>query len=81
MIPFFDLSLYNTDPHVVSISLLIEGVAKGLKDKTISESEYADLMADVEVLKKIIALKNNLELNKAIHDAVVGLIELAKLVK
>jgi hypothetical protein len=38
-------------------------------------------MVDVETLKNIIALKNNLELNKMIHDAVVGLIELAKMVK
>jgi hypothetical protein len=38
-------------------------------------------MADVERLKHIIMLRNNLELNELIHDAVLGLIEMAKLVK
>jgi hypothetical protein len=76
-----DFSAYNHDIHVMDMKALIEDIQKGVRDKTLSEAEYAELMSDVEAMKKIIELKNDLELNEKIHDAVVALIELAKLVK
>lgn len=69
--------------EVVELSILLDEIENALNSKTLplTQQEYADLMIDVERLKKIIELKNNLELNKMIHDAVMGIIELAKMVK
>ena len=68
-------------PDVTELSVLLSDIENALLAKTITEHDYADLMVDVERLKKIIALRKNLELNQLIHDAVLGLIELAKAVK
>lgn len=76
-----DLLERQDTPEVIELSILLCDIEGSLNAKTITEQEYIALMVDVERLKKIITLKENLELNKMIHDAVVGLIELAKMVK
>lgn len=70
-------------PEVVELSNILALIEDGLRTTfdPISQQEYVELMADVERLKKIIELKGNLELNQMIHDAVIGIIELAKMVK
>lgn len=69
------------DPHVHELTCMLSDIAGALDKKTITQQEYVELMVDVERLRTIIALKENLELNKLIHDAVVGIIEIAKAVK
>ena len=76
-----DLLERQDSPEVLELSILLNDIEGSLNGGTITQHEYAELMVDVETLENIIALKNNLELNKMIHDAVVGLIELAKMVK
>jgi hypothetical protein len=76
-----DLLERQDSEEVIELSILFCDIERSLDCKAITEQEYIALMVDVERLKKIIALKENLELNKLIHDAVVGIIELAKLVK
>jgi hypothetical protein len=76
-----DLLNRQDSEEVMEISILLCDIERSLDCKTITQQEYADLMIDVERLRTIIALKKNLELNQLIHDAVVGLIELAKMVK
>ena len=76
-----DLMARKDSEEVMEISLFLNEVEQALTGGTITQQEYAELMIDIEALKKIIALKNNLELNQLIHKAVLGLIELAKLVK
>ena len=72
----------HNDPHeAVELSFLLRDIEFCLQTRTITEQQYVELMVDVERLKKIIALKENLELNQLIHDAILGLIELAKAVK
>jgi len=73
--------LLHDDEQVRTIGILLAEVEESLKTQQITEQDYVDIMADVERLKTIIALKKNLELNQMIHDAVVGIIELAKMVK
>jgi len=73
--------LLHDDEQVRTIGILLAEVEECLKSKQITEQDYVDIMADVERLRTIIALKKNLELNQLIHDAVVGIIELAKMVK
>lgn len=82
MIPAItDLMNRQDSNEVMELSILLCDIEGSLEGGTITQHEYVELMVDVEALKKIIALKNNLELNKMIHDAVVGIIELAKMVK
>lgn len=76
-----DLLNRQDSEEVMEISILLCDIERSLDCKAITEQEYIALMVDVERLKKIIALKENLELNQLIHDAVVGIIELAKMVK
>lgn len=76
-----DLLNRQDSEEVMEISILLCDIERSLECKAITEQEYVALMVDVERLKKIIALKKNLELNQLIHDAVVGIIELAKMVK
>ncbi len=76
-----DLLNRQDTPEVIELSILLTDIEGSLEGGTITQHEYVELMVDVEHLKKIIALKENLELNKLIHDAVVGIIQLAKLVK
>jgi hypothetical protein len=73
--------LANTNKHVMTFTELLVGIEMALKEGDITQDEYIDVMIDVERLKKIITLKEDLELNKLIHDAVVAIIELAKMVK
>jgi hypothetical protein len=76
-----DLLNRQDSEEVMEISILLCDIERSLDCKALIQQEYADLMVDVERLRVIIALKKNLELNQMIHDAVVGIIELAKLVK
>lgn len=71
---------YN-DVHVTELTSLIEAIEEALTDKTISEPQFADLMVDVERLRKIIQEAEDLALNQVIHDSVMGLIALAKALK
>jgi hypothetical protein len=73
--------VFQEDKHVQELTELLVGIEGALIEKSITEIQYVELMVDVERFRTIIALKNNLELNRMIHDAVVKLIELAKLVK
>lgn len=74
------LQSYN-DVHVTELTSLIEAIEEALTDKTISEPQFADLMVDVERLRKIIQEAEDLALNQVIHDSVMGLIALAKALK
>jgi hypothetical protein len=71
-------------PEVIRLADILALIHDGMDPNgfdPISQQEYVELMVDVERLKAIIALKKDLELNQLIHDAVTGIIELAKLVK
>jgi hypothetical protein len=67
--------------EVMELSILLNDIEQMMRVKALSEQEYANLMIDVERLRKIIELKENLELNQLIHEAILGLVELAKLIK
>jgi hypothetical protein len=67
--------------EVMQLSLLLNEIEGSLNAKTITEQEYVELMVDADRLWKIIGLKNKLELNQMIHDAILGIVQLAKLVK
>jgi len=76
-----DLSAFNADPKVKAIEEVIHTIAESLERGTITKAEYAVLMTDVDYLRQAIAAKNQVELNQKIHDAVVALVELAKMAK
>lgn len=79
--PITDLLNRQDSQEVIEVSILLAEIEASLELKTLTDAEYADLMADVERLRTIIELKGDLELNQKIHDALVGLIALAKAVK
>ena len=76
-----DLSEFNHDPKVKAIEVVINTIAEAFEKKTITKEEYASLMRDVDYLRLAVSAKNQVELNQKIHDAVVMLVELAKMAK
>ena len=71
------LQSYN-DPHVKELSLLMADIEFALNNKGISQTEYVDLMVDVERLRTIIQEAQDLALDQIIHEAIEGLIMLAE---
>lgn len=75
------LGLTHTDPALKTLAEILANVEESLLSKTISTQEYVALMVEVERLRKVIDLANDLELAQTIHAAITGLIELAKTAK
>jgi hypothetical protein len=74
------LQSYN-DPHVKELAILIGEIEHALKDKAISQTEYVDLMVDVERLRTVIGEAQDLALDQIIHNVIAELINLAEMMK
>lgn len=66
---------------VKELTDLLANISEGLKEKKITEQEYVELMADVERLRQVIALAEDLALNIRINETIKGIIELAKMIR
>lgn len=67
--------------HVKELARLIDAIEEELTANRISQTEYVDLMVDVERLRMIIQEAQDLALDQLIHEAIEGLIHLAEMAK
>ncbi len=71
----------STDAHVHQLGMLLDGIAEELKEGKLTQDEFTSLMIDAEKLRKVISATNGILLDVKIHQAIEGLIELAKMAK
>jgi len=72
--------LIDDSAQVREVAQLIIDLEKALQDRTISRQEYNSLMFDIERLRLVISLSNDARVDIIIHQAVEGLVALAKAV-
>lgn len=73
--------LLEKDPQVQEVAQLLADIETALVDKKLTEQEYVGLMIDVERLRSIIVLADNVRVNTALNQAIKGIIELAKMIQ
>lgn len=73
--------LLEKDAQVLEVARLLADIETALVDKKLTEQEYVSLMVDVERLRAIIALSDNVRVNIALNQAIKGIIELAKMIQ
>lgn len=66
------------DAHVKELCVLIESIEQALAGKKITQTEYVDLMIDVERLRMVIQEAQDLALDQLIHDAIAELVNIAE---
>lgn len=70
--------LIDDSPQIREVAQLIIDLDKALQDRTITRPEYNSLMFDIERLRLVISQANNFRADIIIHQAVEGLLTLAK---
>jgi hypothetical protein len=75
------LGLTHTDASVRACQDLVREVEQALTAQTITTEEYVSLMIELERLEHIIQISGQIELTTAVHEALLGLIALAKTAK
>lgn len=73
--------LLEKDKQVQEVAQLLSDIETALVDKKLTEQEYVSLMVDVERLRAIIILSDNVRVNIALNQAIQGIIELAKMIQ
>jgi hypothetical protein len=73
--------LTSHDTSAQDLGYLLSDIETALKSKALTQQEYVILMGDVERLRLIVKSSNNLQLDQAAHEAIVGVISLASLLK
>lgn len=73
--------LLEKDKQVQEVAQLLSDIETALVDKKLTEQEYVSLMVDVERLRAIIILADNVRVNVALNQAIQGIIELAKMIQ
>lgn len=73
--------LRHHDPKVQEFALLLSDIETALKSGQLTEQEYVQLMVDVERMKKVIELANDLSLNITMNEVIYGLMDVAKSAK
>lgn len=75
-----NMLLLEKDKDVQELASLLADIEKALASKSITEQEYVQLMIDVERLRAVIYASDNARITIMVHDAIRGLIQLAKTV-
>jgi hypothetical protein len=72
--------LLEKDKDVQELALLLSDIEKALASKEITEQEYVNLMVDVERLREVILTAADMRIDILVHQAIRGVIQLAKTV-
>lgn len=72
--------LLEKDKDIRELGVLLADIEKALIAKEITEQEYVQLMVDVERLRTTIMVADNARIDIIVHQAIRGIIELAKMV-
>lgn len=72
--------LLEKDKDVQELAQILADIETALATQSITEQEYVSLMVDVERLRVVIYASDNARLCIMVHNAIRGVIELAKAV-
>jgi hypothetical protein len=75
-----NMLLLEKDKDVQELAMLLADIEKALVSKEITEQEYVQLQIDVERLRAVTMLANDARIDIMVHEAIRGLIQLAKTV-
>lgn len=70
--------LIDDSPQIREVAQLIIDLDNALQDRTITRPEYNSLLFDIERLRLVISQAHNIRAEIIIHQAVEGLLTLAK---
>ncbi len=73
--------LTNDSESVKELANLLVDIGEALQEKKITEQEYVSMMVDVERLRQVIKLTEDLAIDIKINEAIEGIIEIAKAIK
>lgn len=71
----------SSGPDAQHLGQLIQDIHTALKSSSITTDEFNELIRNVETTRQIVVNADDIILNRQIHDAILALIELAKIAK